>query len=314
MTLSSKPGVRILYVGGYVRSGTTIVDMLLGMNTATFAVGEINIFFQQVTRTNDPAKCSCGHTLRECPFWSEVLARFQAALPDISLHQANLITRKVETFPERLRDASHYWDDYVKIWRVMIDAVAEISGASIIVDSSKTGRHSLCRPLSLEQAGFDVSLLQMMRDPRAVTWSKLRREIGKGRLHGRLPILAAAAFSGFHWSLTNLSTGWRYGDQKTLPYYELHYEEFIDDPVGKLREIEQAFQLDLSRTIEVIETDAEVENGHLSSGNELRMQSALHLRKLPPTWKTALPPSAKLGVLVSAPAAHHYHYHVTDYR
>ena len=314
MTISPKPGVRILYVGGYVRSGTTIVDMLLGMNTSTLAVGEINIFFQQVAKTENPVKCSCGQILRECPLWSQVIERFHAALPDMSLERADLITRKVETYPERLRDASRCWDDYVRIWRVMINAVAEVSGASIIVDSSKTGRHSLCRPLSLAQAGFDVCLLQMMRDPRAVTWSKLRREIDKGRLHGDAAIFAAAAQSCFHWSITNLSTGWRYSRQKALPYYEIRYEDFMDHPLAELQNIQQAFYLDLSRAIEIVQTDAEIDSGHLASGNEIRMQAPLHLRKQPPTWKSALPRAARLGVLVSAPAAHLYHYHVTDYR
>ena len=314
MNNSVNPPVRILYVGGYVRSGTTIVDMLLGMNQNTLAVGEINIIFRQVVRTVDPVKCSCGKLLRDCPLWSQVLERFHTALPDMSFEHADLITRKVETYPERLRDASRYWDDYVKIWRVIFNAIAEISGASIIIDSSKTGRHSLCRPLSLAQAGFDVNLLQMMRDPRAVTWSKLRREIDKGHLTSNRSLFAASLLSGFHWSLTNLSTGWQYHGGKKLPYYETRYEDFMDHPVETLHAAEQTFHMDFSRAIEIVQTDSEIESGHLASGNEIRFQTPLHLRKQPPTWKSDLPRSAKLGVLVSTPVAHFYGYHLTDYR
>ena len=311
---SSISPIQIVYVGGYVRSGTTIVDMLLGMNTATIAVGEINIIFRQVVKTEPPVPCSCGEPLRECPLWSKVLDRFHAVLPDMSFERADYITRKVETYPERLRDASRYWDEYVKIWQVMFEAIAEITGAKTIVDSSKTGRHSLYRPLSLAHAGFDVSLLQMVRDPRAVTWSKLRREIDKGRLEKRAALFAAAFMSGLHWSITNVSTDLLYRRRREIAYYGMRYTDFMDQPVEKLREMERVFQVDLSRTIEVVERDETIEHGHLASGNELRMQSSLHLRRPPPTWKTALPGSARLGVLVSLPVARYYDYRITDYR
>ena len=265
-------------------------------------------------KIDKPVKCSCGKPLRDCPLWSPVMERFHAALPDMTLEQADLITRKVETYPERLRDASHYWDQYVKLWRVMFAAITEVSGASVIINSSKTGRHSLCRPLSLAQAGFDVSLLQMMRDPRAVTWSKLRREIDKGHLLSASSKFAAASFAGLHWSLTNASTGWKYHTGEKLPYYEMRYEDFMEQPVEKLTEVQQRFGIDFSRSIEIVESDGEIESAHLASGNEIRFQVPLHLRPQPPTWKSALPRPAKFGVLVSTPIAHHYGYHVTDYR
>ncbi|MBI1257295.1 MAG: hypothetical protein GC204_07480 [Chloroflexi bacterium] len=307
------PHLKILYIGGDVRSGTTIIDMLLGMNAHTLAIGEVNIIFRQLRKIDNPVKCSCGKTLHDCELWSQVMERFHTAFPAMTLEQADTITRKVETYPERLRDASRYWDDYVQIWRVMFAAIAEISGASVIIDSSKTGRHSLCRPLSLAQAEFDVSLLQMMRDPRAVTWSKLRREIDKGRLNGKSAIFRAAFMSGLHWSITNASTTWQYGGGKKLPYYEMRYRDFMDHPAAKLQDIQQHFGLDFSRSIEIVETDGEIDSAHLASGNELRFQSPLRLRPQPPTWKTALPRPAKVGVLVSAPIAHFYGYHVSDY-
>ena len=98
--------IQIVYVGGYVRSGTTIVSMLLGMNTKSLAVGEVNLIFRQVVKTDPPVMCSCGDSLGECALWSKVLDRFRAALPDMSFERADYITRKVETYSERLRGSS----------------------------------------------------------------------------------------------------------------------------------------------------------------------------------------------------------------
>lgn len=312
MTASTTP--RIIYVGGDVRSGTTILDLLLGMNPGTLAIGEVNLLFRQVVKTDPPVRCSCGQPLRDCPLWSKVLERFRAALPDVSFEQADAITRKMETYPARLIDAGHYREQYTRIWHVLFDAIAEVSGAACIIDSSKTGQKSLCRPMSLAEAGFDVKLLQMMRDPRAVAWSKLRREIDKGKLHGDFALFEAAFAAGLHWSLTNLSTGWLYSRAKLLPYCEMRYEDFMDDPVAGLRRIEAVFGLDLKRSREIVETDGIIEVGHSASGNEMRLDGPTHLRKQAPTWKTALPKAARLGVLISAPAAYLYHYPISDYR
>jgi hypothetical protein len=71
--------------------------------------------------------------------------------------------------------------------------------------------------------------------------------------------------------------------------------------------------INLERPIEIVETNARIESGHLASGNELRFHMPLHLQKQPPTWKSALPKSAKLGLIASLPVARFYDYHVLDY-
>ncbi len=288
--------------------------MLLGMNANTLTVGELNLFFRQMLRTDAPEYCSCGELLRECPIWSSVLERFRAALPEISLEHAGEITEKVEAFPERLIYAKCYGGDYVRIWRTLIDAIVEVSGATTLVNSSKTGRRSLYRALNLAEAGYEVSLLNMIRDPRAVTWSKLRREFAKGHLQSSGARFRAAARSGLHWSFTNGSTKMLYHGEKTVPYFALRYEDFMEDPADHLRRVEQAFEIDLSRSIEIVQNDGAIDSGHLVAGNEIRMQAPLQLRHQPPTWKTALPPAARRGVMVSLPIARHYHYRITDYR
>lgn len=313
MTVTDPSRVSVIYVGGAVRSGTTIVDMLFGMNPNALAIGEINLLFRQYVRKDNPVPCSCGKLLTECPLWSEVAARFQAALPDISFERAHAITQKVESFPTA-RDAHLFWDDYTKIWRVMMDSVVEISGATCIIDSSKSSMHSMKRPLNLAKMGYKTGMLHMIRDVRAVTWSKLRRDLDKNRVKGNPALFSYAAYAALHWSMTNVGTNWLYARQKQVPYYKVRYEDFMENPVEKLREMEKVFGVDLQRSIEIVQQDGEIDSGHLASGNEIRLKAPLHLRKQPPTWKEGLPSAAKLGVVTSLPVARFYNYHVTDYR
>ncbi len=303
--------VKIIYTGGYVRSGTTILNILLGMNPNSLAVGEINLIFRQFPREDKSIPCACGETLRDCPIWSQVMARFHAELPDISDARADAITRKVETYPRRSPVSAAEWDEYVQIWRVIFDATVEVSGATTLINSSKTGWHSLDRPLSLANAGYDVRLLHMIRDPRAVAWSKLRREIQHEHLQSNLSRFRAALIATFHWSFTNFSTQWRYHNRANLRYHALRHRDFVADPVARLREMGARLDLDLTPVIEIVQTGTPITGGHLVSGNEIRGEGPLKIQ--PQTgWRTQLPRSARWGVELFAPLALWFGYNLFD--
>lgn len=304
---------QIVYIGGSIRSGTTILSMLLGANPGMAAIGEIQLIFRLLLETNHQLKCSCGEYIQDCPFWSEVFARFHASLPDMSLERAAELTRAVESIPEHWRSTPADREAYHQLWAAMFDAIAAVSGASVLIDSSKTGRGALYRPLSLARSGFPVSLISVVRDPRAVAWSIMRREIDKGHWQQPTTRFAQAAYAGFHWTLTNLSTSALYRSQDTVPYLSLRFEDFNAAPVEWLRRIESAFGLDLTQSIAIARNGSEIPGGHLSSGNEVRLRAPVRLTQQPPTWKTALPRSAKLGITLSALAAYGYHYGVADW-
>ena len=62
---------RLIYVMGTARSGTTILEILLGNNPGIANLGEVSHIFAHGFIRNDD--CACGHPARECPVWGEVL-------------------------------------------------------------------------------------------------------------------------------------------------------------------------------------------------------------------------------------------------
>lgn len=303
---------RILNVGGHVRSGSTILAMLLGMNSGALTVGEVNLLFFLVAERSDSQYCSCGKLLPECWLWSQVLERFRAALPHLSYARAHEITRKIEALTIKA-PADPDWNDYCRIWQVVLQATAEISGATQIIDSSKTGFHSLYRPQRIADAGFDIRLLHIVRDPRAVAWSNMRRAFAQDELHGGVKAFAAGARAALHWNTTNASTYLLYRRHANIPYYQLRYEEFINDPVNCLRDIAQRLDLDFSQAIDIVSQSGSIDGGHVVAGSDIRMKAPLHLTQQPHTWKSALPKLAQVGVMASWPVARYYKYNITDY-
>jgi hypothetical protein len=288
--------------------------MLLGATFGAMAVGEIQLIFELLPKLNYQLKCSCGKKVTECPFWAPALERFRALLPGMSLERAAEITRTVESLPERTHATDADREEYRQLWNAIFRAIADESGAAVLVDSSKTGRGALYRPRSLALAGFDVRLLHVVRDPRAVAWSILRREIASGRLIGARAEFAAAAYTGLHWSATNVSTSAMYGGGQGVNYLALRFESFEDQPVETLRQIGGVFDLDVTRAVEIVQNGEIIPNGHLSSGNEVRYQKEARLTAQPPTWKTRLSRPAKVGITLSTPAAYLYHYAVANWR
>lgn len=65
--------MKVLYIGGTGRSGSTILDQILGQLDGFFAVGELSQIWERglVSRR----KCGCGMPVPECPVWSPILAR-----------------------------------------------------------------------------------------------------------------------------------------------------------------------------------------------------------------------------------------------
>lgn len=61
---------KIIYIAGLGHSGTTILDMILGVNDKIIGLGEIMAFVKRKDKATDlKSTCSCGQTGYNCDFW-----------------------------------------------------------------------------------------------------------------------------------------------------------------------------------------------------------------------------------------------------
>ena len=63
---------RLVMIIGASHSGTTLLDLMLGNNPATFSCGEVYAYFRPWRKHHYHAKCGCGSD--PCPVWDRLMA------------------------------------------------------------------------------------------------------------------------------------------------------------------------------------------------------------------------------------------------
>ena len=110
---------------------------------------------------------------------------------------------------------------YVDSLRRLYQEIARVSASNVIVDTSKHGGHALLA----RQTGLDVTIVHLVRDPRAVVWSHGRkRHVPEGVVAGSMPP-HSAPYVAVRWTARNAFT-----DFAVKPDVRLRYEDLVTDP------------------------------------------------------------------------------------
>jgi hypothetical protein len=305
---SATGGTAVLYISGYGRSGSTVLDMLLGSHPGMLGTGEVVRLFEG---WDDGESCSCGATLRECELWSAVMRRFQKALPDMTAAEAGALTRRVEgrmgAVLPHLGVSAADRERYGRVWRVVLSAIAEEAGARYVVDSSKSTRDTGGRALALSAlAGAEVRVVHLVRDPRAVTWSMLRGSNRKLEAGEPARLSGGALRPLVGWLAANLRARATTVD---VPCALLRYEDLVRRPEVELARVAEELGLDLDPVIEGIRSNEPLRATHGVAGNRLRRAGRQQLRE-DREWAASLPRSARLLATLTWPMARLYGYPV----
>jgi len=285
--------IDVLYIAGAGRSGSTLLERLLGQLPDTVAVGELRHLWRE-----DPtrARCGCGRLLPECDFWCAVLE--QTGVPISAdafrdMRAAQLEVDRIRFVPRMVaprlagREYSRRRADYEAMLRRLYAAVLAVGGGRVVVDSSKDVSTLY---LLGQMAGIRLNVLHLVRDSRAVAYS-WTKELVRPQVVGQLSYMErySPARSALDWAYRNVLSG-RTGGQG-LPFMRLRYEDLIADPPRALRRVADFAGLagadpGFVGPAEIALTRAT----HTVAGNPMKFgESRLRLR-LDNAWQQALPP------------------------
>lgn len=285
------PHRSVIYVGGWGRSGTTILDRTLGAHDGFVSVGELSNIWQR--GLIDGTKCGCGRPVPDCPMWTEALdVAFGGRAPDAprieALRQRTLRIRhtaRLLALGGRM-GADPDVAEYVDIMDRMYRAVGEVNGARIVVDSSKRPPDALLVTLL---PGSPGALLHMVRDPRAVAFSlQRRRPHNDPAAKAEMTRLSAgvSARSWLAWNATLELIGHRYGTgHRAL----LRYETFAAAPRTTTRRLIDGLGLTADSDPWVDEHRIQLRQNHTVSGNPGRFSSGPTLIRPDNEWQMKMP-------------------------
>ena len=280
--------VKVLYVAGWGRSGSTILGRILGQVSGFFLVGELRYVWDRGLIEN--RLCSCGVHFRECQVWQEIMveafgngayvdAQRLIGLRERELRTRHLLTPTVSAVRTRVARMGEYQGTLEKLYR----AVQDVRRSRVVVDTSKFPSYGY---VLQHTPGIELYVLHLVRDPRAVAYSwESRRKPKMDRRDGPSNSMTPHGFveSSLVWDAWNLAIEnvWRRTPER---YMLLRYEDFVESPRNSVQGILR-FLGEEAESPFVGEREIAMEVPHTFSGNPDRFQSGTLTIKPDEGWR-----------------------------
>jgi hypothetical protein len=301
------PRQKVIFVAGAARSGTTLVGLLLGQIPGCTAVGELRYLWQR--GLIEGRLCGCGRPVPQCGFWRDVLRDAGMADPITSLRitEALEMLESPRFIADQLRGhmhrdrASAAWADRLA---VVYRAVAQHSGAAVVVDSSKPPTYGSLLRMA---ASIDLYVVHVVRDPRACAFSLQRSKAAADRPGGGLMRRQPSWKAALTWDLWNLAAD-RLRPADPEKYLRVRYEDLVRDPERWLGRIAQMVRTEgaLPRTRPGQRIDLGI--SHTVAGNPMRLTPTIEVQA-DAEWSHSMQTGQRrLVQAISSPVMHRYGY------
>jgi hypothetical protein len=286
--------VRILYIGGCGRSGSTLLDRMLGELPGFVSTGEVRFIWERGLVEN--RLCGCGEPFHECPFWRSVGEEAFGGWNALDADDLVALDRSVNRHrylpllvaPRLSRSFERRLARYVEILGRLYAAINRVSGGACVVDSTKDPPFAF---LLRRVPTLNLRIVHLVRDSRGVafSWTKKVRRPEDGDIprfmHTYHPVDMGCRWLAYNACFHLLG---RLG----VPRLMMRYEEIVASP---RRELERAAALvgeDIDNEGAAFLNGRHVKLGvhHTISGNPMRFQRGAIELALDEEWRSRLSP------------------------
>ena len=294
--------IKVLSIVGPGRSGTTVLAGILGAVDGVVDVGELRWLWQR--GLIERRTCGCGLPVDECPLWSVVVAKVVAGragtaaefAAEVAAAQALLISRKHRLRVIRSAATGADWRPLEPVRSVtaqLVRAVAEATGARVVVDSSKRAQDAA---VLAGLPDVDHYVLHMVRDPRAVAFSwgkrdKTIRVAGGTRPMGSRGLLSSVS----RWLENGLGAAALRPHVPADRWMFLRYEDFAAQPRASISRILTFLGEDAASPF-VDDDTVVLDMNHTVAGNPNRFRVGPVSIRLDDEWSRRMPRHRQLLV------------------
>lgn len=231
--------IKLIYISSNGRSGSTLLDMLIGIHSKCFTLGEFQVLPIDYLYNTQP--CGCNRRVDSCDFWADIIEQNKNIIINGTISKfRNFGYGKVLRWNE-LQEIylninksdfnliKKYGQENFLVLKSVFEKVKKSKDVYYLVDASKDPY----RLKWLAQSGyFDLNVLHIIKDPMAFVYSMIKEEksfIKKMYLTLRMSI---------RWVIENLiivKVANKYiGKRK---YLKIKYEKLASDHTVQLQSI-----------------------------------------------------------------------------
>jgi len=281
--------IKVLYIAGCDRSGSTLIARILGRVEGFFSAGEVWHIFGRGMANNE--LCGCGSHFRECEVWSRVLKHYEEEEQEYAPSQIDAIERNII----RLR--------YLPVWMLSLkpkaltrqlevftrytariySAIHQVTGCRVIVDSSKNPAYAY---VLSGIPNIELYVIHLIRDSRGVaySWSKIKR---RPEIPWRIEYMDRhkSPRSSIFWTAAQLGAEILKYKQH---YLRIRYEDFIREPLETTLDVLDFLGEGDAAVDHIREDSITLGIDHTISGNPMRMKKDIISLKLDSEWLSAM--------------------------
>jgi hypothetical protein len=300
----------LIYIASDHRSGSTLLDHLLGRHDRIIAVGELlnlsdHVNQKGIGRTWD-WRCTCGKKIGSCGFWSRIIKQYEkkenvdfSGVETAAKDNSNKFFDLIFSFfvfiigcspkkKQKILRGFYYREKHQEIasnYFKILDNIVEDVGGKFVLDSSKTPEQFFVL-LNHHQNEYRIKLIYLVRDARAVCHSRINRATQSGRHFGYLNAVIS-------WAKVNLKIINLRSFVKDEDFIMIRYEDLCLETEQTLHNVLRILDLPYTRKL----TRLEKEERHNIGGSPHRFNLNTNIQ-MDERWKSSFTLKKKMIFMV----------------
>lgn len=258
----------IIYIIGAGRSGTTLLDIIIGNEESIESCGELNRYPR---RRGIPPKYEKGS--RKYLFWEKIyqhnnfsvkkLLEIEKINDEFEYHKGFL---KGMLKLQNKDNLKKYKEFQIKLFNSIFESIP--NNVTTIVDSSKYPGRAVMLSSFLP---YEISYIYIKRDPVSVVKSFAKKDVEQPSKSWFASNLYYSVVNTFcHIAICKL--------RKKHKVVVVTYEEMVNKPIEMLRKVELGLDIELKSVLDKIKNNIPLDTGMLFDGNRIRLNKNLSIQ------------------------------------